>query len=207
MKNSRNIASFAAHYRAREASSKRMVRRLLSGTGADWENIHHEVWRKVFEKYFQHGFVLKIGFDQYLNTCIYHAAKDYLRRYLAREQPIEFDERTELLADASQSDVDQLVERLSGPTGSSNVTHIKFNLNDPASWDDRDLAGAVEALPPQQRAVILFWAWNEPPPTDREIAKEFGIAEGTVKTHRRRAMAKLRQVLGAPESGEKEESN
>lgn len=207
MKNSRNIASFAAYYRAREASSKHMMRRLLSGTGADWENIHHEVWRKVFEKYFEHGFVLKIGLDQYLNTCIYNAAKDYLKRYLTREQTVEFDEGAELFGDASQSDIDQLVERLSAPTESSNVTQIKFNLNDPASWDDRNLADAVEALPPQQRAVVLFWAWHEPPPTDREIAKEFGIAEGTAKTHRRRAIANLRQVLRSPEPGEKEKSN
>ena len=40
-----------------------------------------------------------------------------------------------------------------------------------------------------------------------EIAEEFGITENTAKTHHRRALMKLRQVLGAPKVTEKEESN
>lgn len=200
-----DIASFGDYYRDRSPYTRRYIRWLLSGTGADWQDIHHEVWKKVFIKYFEPGFAVTTGLDQYLNGSLFRAAYDYLKN--TKERPTDFDKHPELFADTSQSAIDHVIERLNGSAGTSDTTGIRFDLKNPASWDNRDLADAVEALSPRQRAVILFWAWAEPPPTNREIAEEFGITENTAKTHHRRALMKLRQVLGAPKVTEKEESN
>lgn len=206
MSNSRDTESFSAYYRKAEASSKRMLRKLLSGTPADWQDIHDGVWCKFAEKYFDPAFEFRAGLDAYLNQCIFNAAMDYLRQYVTTEQPVEFDEQTLAPADPSQSVIDQDVDRLDGSAGRADTIDIEYDLKDPASWTNRDLANAVAALPRQQRAVILFWAWKEPPPTDSEIAEEFDIKRNTAKTHRTRGLTRLRRVLSVHETKKKEDS-
>ncbi len=206
MTDSRNRESFSAYYQSKEASTKSRTRKLLSGTRADWEDIHIGAWARFSDKYFEPGFVFEKGLDKYLNTCIYNAAMDFLKQYVTTEQPIGFDEQALTLADTSESVIDQLVSCLDGSAGWADIVDIECDLKDPASWISRDLADAVEALPPQQRAVILLWSWKEPKPTDGEIADELGIKRSTAKTHRTRALAKLRQVLNAHKTKEKEDS-
>jgi RNA polymerase sigma factor (sigma-70 family) len=194
MSDSRDVESFKAYYGAKERFTKPRMRKLLSGTGADWENIHGDAWARFAEKYLDPAFTFETSFDSYLNACMDNAARSYLREYLKRRPSVELDE---LVADTSQSVVDQVAERLEG---SAELGY------DPAGWVNRDLADALEALSPQQRAVTLFLAQTSPKPTDREIAEEFEIGESTAKTHRTRALAKLRQALSAPATREKEES-
>jgi hypothetical protein len=65
----------------------------------------------------------------------------------------------------------------------------------PADWQDPALAAAIAKLSPMQRSVIMFWAWRQPPPTDTEIGGEFGISTSAAKTHRNRALDRLRTML------------
>jgi len=76
-----------------------------------------------------------------------------------------------------------------------------------ADWQDPILGAAIAELSPMQRAVIVFWAWRQPPPTDTEIGGEFGISTSAAKTHRSRALDRLRTMLemsrlDSPDMGE-----
>ena len=131
MSGSRDIESFIACYQRRETSTKRMMRSLLSGTGADWENIHCDVWVKVLKKYSEPDFVIETGLDSYLNSSIYHAAKEYLGQYLAVDQPVGLDEYADLLADSSQPAIDQVVERLNGSADHSSSSFLRWSATLP----------------------------------------------------------------------------
>lgn len=64
-----------------------------------------------------------------------------------------------------------------------------------------DLADAVRALPPQQRAVVVLRYFHDL--TEADTAQSLGIAVGTVKSHHSRALSALRvsEELGDPVAG------
>ena len=63
--------------------------------------------------------------------------------------------------------------------------------------DDRvDLAAALAALPVEQRAVLLLHHVHDLPV--KEVARQLGVAEGTVKSRLARARAALHPLLERP---------
>lgn len=58
-----------------------------------------------------------------------------------------------------------------------------------------EVAEAVRALSPQQRAVVVLTYWQDMALAD--VAENLGIGEGSVKKHLARARANLREVLDA----------
>ncbi|WP_203335569.1 SigE family RNA polymerase sigma factor [Nocardioides limicola] len=67
----------------------------------------------------------------------------------------------------------------------------------PDGTDDRiDLAAALGALSPRQRAIVVLRHYEDL--TERATAEALGISIGTVKSHHRDAMAKLRRLIGKP---------
>jgi RNA polymerase sigma-70 factor (sigma-E family) len=68
----------------------------------------------------------------------------------------------------------------------------------PVVADGPDFASALAALPSMQRKVVVLRQWLDLSVAD--TAAELGIAEGTVKVHHHRAMARLRDSLTTHES-------
>ncbi|MCD4524479.1 SigE family RNA polymerase sigma factor [Nocardioides sp. cx-173] len=71
---------------------------------------------------------------------------------------------------------------------------------EPATSDESDahdrrleLARALQALSPRQRAVVVLRYFDDL--TERETARLLGISVGTVKSHAREALARLRHAL------------
>lgn len=56
-----------------------------------------------------------------------------------------------------------------------------------------EIADAVRALSPQQRAVIVLTYWHDLPIA--EVAQYLGISDGSVRKHLARARANLRETL------------
>jgi RNA polymerase sigma-70 factor (ECF subfamily) len=92
--------------------------------------------------------------------------------------------RLERTAEAAASTV---VEALDGVTEA-------FALQPELKEQAGDLAAALEALPPEQREVVLLAFFDGL--SHSEIAMQTGQPLGTVKTRIRLAMEKLRQKLG-----------
>ena len=65
-----------------------------------------------------------------------------------------------------------------------------------APTDDRDVAGALASLDPDQRDVLLLYAWADL--SYEEIAATLGVPIGTVRSRISRARAHLRSELSAP---------
>lgn len=64
--------------------------------------------------------------------------------------------------------------------------------NEPTSSDEA-LQRALLNLPPRQRAVIVLRYYEDL--TERQTAERLGIAVGTVKSHAREGLARLRELL------------
>ena len=68
---------------------------------------------------------------------------------------------------------------------------------DPAAWADldggHDIAAALAALPPRQRALVVLRHLEDMSVAD--AAELLGVAEGTVKSQTARALEKLRGAL------------
>ncbi|MER7756835.1 SigE family RNA polymerase sigma factor [Kitasatospora sp. NPDC097643] len=64
---------------------------------------------------------------------------------------------------------------------------------EPVVERDERLAGALRALPPRQRAVVVLRYYVDLPVA--RVAQELGCSETTAKTHLARAMRALRQEL------------
>ena len=62
--------------------------------------------------------------------------------------------------------------------------------------DDRDLAGALAGLDPDQRDVLFLYAWADL--SYEEIASTLGVPVGTVRSRLSRARALLRAELSQP---------
>jgi len=61
---------------------------------------------------------------------------------------------------------------------------------------DLDVRGALAALPPGQRAVVVLRYWEDLSVT--ETARLLGRTEGTVKSQAAKGLAALRRLLGSP---------
>ncbi|HEY6294918.1 MAG TPA: RNA polymerase sigma factor [Streptosporangiaceae bacterium] len=66
-------------------------------------------------------------------------------------------------------------------------------LDSAAAARTREMAGAVRALPPEEREVLLLVAWEQLTPT--QAALILGIPPGTARSRLHRARAALRPVL------------
>jgi RNA polymerase sigma factor (sigma-70 family) len=66
-------------------------------------------------------------------------------------------------------------------------------LDSAAAAGSRELAGAVRALPPEEREVLLLVAWEQLTPS--QAAAVLGIPAGTARSRLHRARAALRPVL------------
>ncbi len=61
-------------------------------------------------------------------------------------------------------------------------------------WVEPGLPAALERLSPKQRTVVMLvhsFGW-----TMGEVAEVLGVAKGTIQSHERRAMSRLRKELG-----------
>ena len=65
---------------------------------------------------------------------------------------------------------------------------------------DPDLASAVAALAPMQRAAVVLYYWEDRPVA--EIARVLEVSESTVKQHLHRARHRLAGLLGEEVSGD-----
>jgi RNA polymerase sigma-70 factor (ECF subfamily) len=65
---------------------------------------------------------------------------------------------------------------------------------------DPDLARAVAALAPMQRAAVVLYYWEDRPVA--EIARVLEVSESTVKQHLHRARHRLAELLGEEVSGD-----
>jgi RNA polymerase sigma-70 factor (sigma-E family) len=65
----------------------------------------------------------------------------------------------------------------------------------PLAEEALDFGAALAGLPPMQRKVVVLRHWTGL--SVAETATQLGIAEGTVKVHHHRAMARLRDCLTA----------
>ena len=68
------------------------------------------------------------------------------------------------------------------------------------SLPDPDVARAVRALSPMQRAAVVLYYWTDESVFD--IARTLGVSESTVKQHLHRARQRLATVLGEEVSGD-----
>jgi RNA polymerase sigma factor (sigma-70 family) len=70
-------------------------------------------------------------------------------------------------------------------------------LDSAAAVRTREMAGAVRALPPEEREVLLLVAWEQLTPA--QAALVLGIPQGTARSRLHRARAALRPVLAGEE--------
>ena len=127
-----------------------------------------EVWTRAFAG--------RAGFDshRYQNArpWLYGIARNVLRaHWRARPPTPERPERGEHTADPW----DQVIDRLD------------------AAARARTLIGALHALPPEEREVLLLVAWEQLTPA--QVAAVLGIPPGTARSRLHRARAALRPVL------------
>ena len=66
-------------------------------------------------------------------------------------------------------------------------------LDSAAAARTREMVGAVRALPPEEREVLLLVAWEQLTPA--QAALVLGIPPGTARSRLHRARAALRPVL------------
>ena len=181
---SRNPGTFHEFYRQHRPWSRSLLRRALAGTGLDWEEHWNQAWAKFSRNYLDAAFTFKASPEAYLRRTLANQAADALRQHAREPSPL-LAALGEPLEDAST-------------TGRGTLDLLDGHaLAEPSSadWQDPVLAAAIAKLSPMQRSIILFWAWRQPPPTDTEIGGEFGISTSAAKTHRSRALDRLRTML------------
>jgi RNA polymerase sigma factor (sigma-70 family) len=185
MEHSRSLTTFHDFYRQHRPWSRSLLRQALADTGVDWEEHWNQAWAKFSQNYLDEAFTFRTSPEAYLHKILANQVIDALRQHKREIAPLLLGEREELLEDMSTA-VDGTLELLS--------SHAMDDLS-VSDWQDPELAVAMTRLSPMQRSVIVFWAWREPPPTDREIGSEFGISTSAAKTHRNRALDRLRAIL------------
>jgi DNA-directed RNA polymerase specialized sigma24 family protein len=180
---------FDEFFRRHRSWSRTLMKHILDGTSIDWEVQWIDAWSKFHQNYCDPNFVFRADPKAYLRGCLVNEAKSALHVYLSNGEPMLLSMQDELLDHVTwplrnhAADLAQPDEPASAAlTESSHASAV---------------AAALSRLSPMQRAVIVFWSWREPPPTDREIGEEFGISTSSAKTHRRRALENLRRSLSA----------
>ena len=181
----RNLGTFHKFYREHRPWSRSVLRRALVDTGMDWEEHWNQAWTKFSRNYLDAAFTFRTSPEAYLRRILANQVIDALRQHARELSPLLLGELDESLEDASTTGRGALA-LLDG--------HALAELS-PADWQDPALAAAIAKLSPMQRSVIMFWAWRQPPPTDTEIGGEFGISTSAAKTHRSRALDRLRTML------------
>lgn len=181
----RNQTTFHEFYRQHRPWSRSLMRRALADTGIDWEECWNQAWAKFSQNYLDAAFIFKGRPDAYLRRILANQVIDAFRQHARETKPQLLGEQDESLKDISTIGRGVL-DVLDGQA---------LSELSPADWQDPALAAAIAKLSPMQRSVILFWAWRQPPPTDREIGGEFGISTSAAKTHRSRALDALRTML------------
>lgn len=127
------------------------------------------VWRRAASFRTSRGTVAA-----WLFSIVHHRAVDELRRRKRREQ--------------QQSDKDPMT--LDHPADDT-TDPVRFTV---AQFDRVKIKGALEALRPEQREIVVLAYYGGL--THTEIAQKLGQPLGTVKTRMRLALKKLREVLG-----------
>ncbi|WP_081842366.1 RNA polymerase sigma factor [Actinomadura welshii] len=189
MSNQRSQARFEAFYRRNRSWTRVYMRRRLQGTEIDWEALWNDAWSDFSKKYLDPAVEFEKGPTSYLNTCFCNAASGALRKHLAEESVISLESYKGELPEQEPHVM---------PMG---TTKGPEELEpSPGEWRDPALVSALARLSSRQRAIIEYWAWKQPPPTDQELAVEFNIGLSTAKTHKRRAIKRLRQMLELPNS-------
>ena len=181
----RNPSTFHKFYQEHRPWSRSVLRRALADTGMDWEEHWNQAWAKFSRNYLDAAFTFRTSPEAYLRRILANQIIDALRQHARELSPLLLGEHDESLEDASTTGHGTL-DLLDG--------HALAELS-PADWQDPALAAAIAKLSPMQRSVIMFWAWRQPPPTDTEIGGEFGISTSAAKTHRSRALDRLRTML------------
>lgn len=180
-----NPSTFHEFYREHRPWSRSLLRRALGDTGIDWEEHWNQAWAKFSRNYLDTAFTFKVSPEAYLRTVLANQVRDALRQHARELSPLLLGEHDESLEDAHTIGRGT-VDLLDG--------HALAELS-PADWQDPALAAAIAKLSPMQRAVIMFWAWKQPPPTNTALGAEFGISASAAKTHRGRALDRLRIML------------
>ena len=75
-----------------------------------------------------------------------------------------------------------------------------FEAPDPLALDPDRLAGCLEALSERERSVVVLSFFAEKPAD--EVGAELAISGGNVRVIRHRAIARLRECMGAEEGGQ-----
>ena len=89
-------------------------------------------------------------------------------------------------------------ERVSRESATTSIGHEGVVVErDEHDRRTRQLRDAIDALPPDQRRALELAYFGDC--TYREVATELGIPEGTAKSRLRLALAKLRDLIDAPE--------
>jgi RNA polymerase sigma-70 factor (ECF subfamily) len=163
--------AFRVLFRRYAGSFLALARRMgLDGTAG--EDVVQEAMVRVWEK--AKEFDPRRGSARaFLLTLGHHAAVDEVRRRAARPRPLEPDPEDEAGFDPP------------GP-----------GLDEERHLDRARLGAALKALSPEERRVIevLYYQGH----THQEAARLLGVPLGTLKTWARRALLKLREVLGEP---------
>lgn len=181
----RNPGTFHEFYKEHRPWSRSLLRRALADTGIDWEGHWNQAWAKFSRNYLDAAFAFRASPEAYLRKVLANEVIDALRQHARELSPMLLGEHDESLEDAPASGRGTL-DLLDG--------HALAELS-PADWQDPALAAAIAKLSPMQRSVVMLWAWRQPPPTDTELGVEFGISTSAAKTHRRRALDRLRTML------------
>jgi RNA polymerase sigma-70 factor (ECF subfamily) len=130
------------------------------------EDIVSEVFRKVWEK---RAFISEVGsFDSFLYTAVRNEALNHLRNHSRRQV------HHEMMFEESKDQFfnEAVIEE---------EVHFK-------------LYQAINSLPEKGKKIFelsIINGWKE-----KEIAEELNISVYTVKTHKKRALKKLREKLG-----------
>lgn len=180
---------FDAFFQLHRSWSRALMKQIPDDTGIDWEVQWIDAWAKFHQNYCDPNFAFRANPKAYLRGCLVNEAKSALHIYLSNGEPMLLSMQDELLDHVTWPWLDQATD-LTQPQPDVTVSAL-------ANGHNSAVAAALSLLSPMQRAVIVFWSWREPPPTDKEIGEEFGISASAAKTHRRRALDNLRQALSA----------
>jgi RNA polymerase sigma-70 factor (sigma-E family) len=150
------------------AARVRLLRRSAYLLCGDWHRAEDLTQSALTKVYVSWARVSRAdNVDGYVRTLLVRTYLDEERRRWRRERPTD-----ELPEDATPDPGDRTEERL-------------------------DLARALAALPPRQRAAVVLRCWEDL--SIAQVAAALDCSEGTVKSHTSRGLAALRDRLTLPQ--------